>query len=350
MEFLNNFKAVEAKYNSIKPVVSKNHTLDQDIRPIGERRYKWQRIKKLSDNCYAFLDGYSYGDDVFRPWWFDAKDPDHDIIPTPREIYALAPIIWERVVGRNEAGDRITNEVLKIRNGTGDRAHNTRYCFLEDFLPRSIGFDRQHGKQVVYVWTDKRVREKFFLPKSDYCGATAYDSNEHVRRECIRTDDNKQIILIREVGTEYWCNIGSVFTPKKKRSKVDVEAKAELKPYIDDFWDWACAIGVVLPVDDGAYVREHMNLLFDHGVLNSYSLSNSWNGHEVKKILKTVAAGGSESPKAFSLLVCFLSDTEIKEATSPEDLKKLRAKFNQFINRSCGLVDEWVEPVDKVIR
>ena len=78
MEFLNNFKAVEAKYNSIKPVVSKNHTLDQDIRPIGERRYKWQRIKKLSDNCYAFLDGYSYGDDVFRPWWFDAKDPRHN--------------------------------------------------------------------------------------------------------------------------------------------------------------------------------------------------------------------------------------------------------------------------------
>ena len=41
MEFLNNFKAVEAKYNSTKPLVSKNHTLEQDIRPVGERRYKW---------------------------------------------------------------------------------------------------------------------------------------------------------------------------------------------------------------------------------------------------------------------------------------------------------------------
>ena len=289
---------------------------------------------------------------MFRPWFFEAQDPDHKIVPTPREIYALAPIVWERVVGRNEAGDRITNEVLKIRNGTGDRAHNTRYCFLEDYLPRSIGFDRQHGKQVVYVWTDKRVREKFFLPKSNYVGATAWDAVKVLQQRGFdRADDNKQIILMREVGTEFWCNIGSVFTPKKKRSKVDVEAKAELKSYIDDFWDWACAIGVVLPVDDYQYVLTQKQVLIDHGVL--YGVRHDipeWVEHKVRRILKTVAEGGSESPKAFSLLVCFLSDTEIKEATSPEDLKKLRAKFNQFINRSCGLVDEWVEPVDKVIR
>ena len=339
MEFLNNFKAVEAKYNSTKPLVSKNHTLEQDIRPVGERRYKWQRIKKLSDDCYALLDGYSFGDDVFK-WWGLS-----DSTPTLRELHALAPIVWERVVGRNEAGDRITNEVIKIRNGTGDRAHNTRYVFLDDFLPRSIGFDIQNGKQFVYAWTDKRVREKFFLPKSNYVGATAWEAVPALQ-VFDRADDNKQIILMREVGTEHWCNIGSVFTPKKKRSKVDVEAKAELKSYIDDFWDWACAIGVVLPVDDYQYVYTQKLILSDHGVMER----DQWVEHKVRRILKTISAGGSESPEALALLVVFLSDTEIKEATSPEDLKKLRAKFNQFINRSCGLIDEWVEPVSKVIR
>ena len=348
MEFLNNFKAVEAKYNSTKPLVSKNHTLEQDIRPVGERRYKWQRIKKLSDDCYALLDGYSFGDDVFK-WWAMS-----DSTPTPRELHALAPIVWERVVGRNEAGDRITNEVIKIRNGTGDRAHNTRYVFLDDFLPRSIGFDIQNGKQFIYAWTDKRVREKFFLPKSNYVGATAWDAVKTLQQRGFdRADDNKQIILMREVGTEFWCNIGSVFTPKKKRSKVDVEAKAELKSYIDDFWDWACAIGVVLPVDDYQYVYTQKQVLIDHGVIDEIGGlygKPDWVGHKVRGILKTVSAGGSEWPEALALLVVFLSDTEIKEATSPEDLKKLRAKFNQFINRSCGLVDEWVEPVGKVIR
>jgi hypothetical protein len=350
---LNSFKEVGAKYNDTKPMVSKNHTLEQDIRPIGERRHKWQRIKKLSDNCYALLDGYSYGDDVFRSWWFDAKDPDHKTIPTPIETHALAPIVWERVVGRNKAGDRISNEVIKIRNGTGDTAHNSRYAFLDNYLPRSTGWTVQSGKQFVYVWTDKKVREKFFLPKSNYIGPTAWDAIERLQRGFERKDDNKQIILMREEGTEFWCNIGNVFTPKKKRSKVDSEAKEELKPWIDNFWDWACALGTVLPADDFDYVHTQKQTLYKSGVVNNspygYGACN-YNGHEVRRVLKSVSKGGSESPEGLALLVCFLSDTEIKQGTSSEDLKTFRAKFNTFINRSCGLVDKWEEPVDKVIR
>jgi hypothetical protein len=341
---LNNFKEVAARYDDIKPVISKNHTWEQDIRPLSQRRYKWQRIKKLSDTCYAFLDGYSFGDDVFK-WWGAPN-----ATPTSRELQALAPIVWECVVGRNEAGDRINNEILKIRNGTGSGAHSPRYVFLDNFLPKSIGFDVQNGKQFVYAWTDKQVREKFFLPKSNYVGATAWDQSQTLqRRDFDRADDNKQIILMREVGTEHWCNIGSVFTPKKRRSKVDVKAKAELKPYIDDFWDWACAIGVVLPVDDSDYITTHEYALADHGVIEK-PWGNSWNARKVITILKTIAVGGSESPAALSLLVRFLSDTHIKQATSPEDLKVLRVKFNQFINQSCGLVDKWEEPVGKVGR
>jgi hypothetical protein len=75
-----------------------------------------------------------------------------------------------------------------------------------------------------------------------------------------------------------------------------------------------------------------------------------WVEHKVRRILKTISAGGSKVPMALALLVVFLSDTEIKEATSPEDLKKLRVKFNRFINQSCGLVDKWEEPVGKVGR
>ena len=72
---------MEAKYNSTKPVISKNHTLEQDIRPIGERRYKWQRIKKLSDTCYAFLDGY--------------RGIQTDESPIPNEPVSLCAGSWE---------------------------------------------------------------------------------------------------------------------------------------------------------------------------------------------------------------------------------------------------------------
>lgn len=355
---LSSFKEVEAKYNDTHPLVSKNHTWAQDIRPIGERRHKWQRIKKLSDNCYALLDGYYYGDDVFQHWNADG------LPPTPKETYELAPIMWERVIGKNQAGDQISNEIIKIRNGTGSGAHNSRYVFLDNYLPRSTGWTIQSGKQFVYVWTDKNVREKFFLPKSDYVGPAAWDKwmNEPdpdkawLRDYCkkfTREDDGKYLIFMREEGTELWCNIGNVFTPKKKRSKVDSEAKEELKPWIDNFWDWACALGTVLPADDFDYVHKQKQTLYESGVVNNspygYGACN-YNGHEVRRVLKSVSKGGSESPEGLALLVCFLSDTEVKQGTSSEDLKTFRAKFNQFINRSCGLIDKWEEPVGKVIR
>ena len=62
------FHEVAKHYNSIKPLVSKLHTREDDIRPIGDRARKHERIVKISNNCYALSDGYHYGDDKFYPW------------------------------------------------------------------------------------------------------------------------------------------------------------------------------------------------------------------------------------------------------------------------------------------
>ena len=52
------FKDVVKHYENIKPLVSKLHTREDDIRPIGDRNRKWERIVKVSRNCYALSDGY----------------------------------------------------------------------------------------------------------------------------------------------------------------------------------------------------------------------------------------------------------------------------------------------------
>ena len=54
---LNTFAEVKEMYNSVKPVVSKNHTVEQDIRPVGARHRKWERIMKINDNKYIINDG-----------------------------------------------------------------------------------------------------------------------------------------------------------------------------------------------------------------------------------------------------------------------------------------------------
>ena len=110
---LNSFADVEAKYNKTKPVVSKNHTVSQDIRPAGNRKRKWERVKKISDDCYILLSGYGYEDDVFG---YGAKEN-----VTTEEQVALAAICWQR--------DVRGVETIKIRNGIGDHAH--RYPYVQ---------------------------------------------------------------------------------------------------------------------------------------------------------------------------------------------------------------------------
>ena len=53
----NSFEAVERLYESIRPVVSKNHTIGDDIRPISSRRKKHERIEKLRRKSYLPLCG-----------------------------------------------------------------------------------------------------------------------------------------------------------------------------------------------------------------------------------------------------------------------------------------------------
>ena len=58
MRGFNTFVEVANHYKSIRPLVSKHHTLEDDVRPIGRRERKWERIIKMSDDLYILADDY----------------------------------------------------------------------------------------------------------------------------------------------------------------------------------------------------------------------------------------------------------------------------------------------------
>jgi hypothetical protein len=62
------FEQVEAFYNRIKPVREDGYSTSRNIRPIGDRSRKGERIIKVNNNTYALSDGYHYGDAVYTPW------------------------------------------------------------------------------------------------------------------------------------------------------------------------------------------------------------------------------------------------------------------------------------------
>ena len=53
----NTFAEVAKLYHTVKPIISKNHSGKDDLRPVGVRSRKWERIIKVNDQKYILNDG-----------------------------------------------------------------------------------------------------------------------------------------------------------------------------------------------------------------------------------------------------------------------------------------------------
>jgi hypothetical protein len=139
---INSFAEAEQRYKQTKRIISKRHTVEQDVRPIGDRTRKWERIIKVNDNCYALSCG-GRADPVFTWGVGDPKIREQYPI-TDEEIARLSPIVWRK--------HRDGTETITIRNGAGEWQHNNVYSFLNRALPLGLWFRQTNiGKQFIYV-------------------------------------------------------------------------------------------------------------------------------------------------------------------------------------------------------
>ena len=328
---------VARRYDNTRPMVSKYHKLEDNLRPAGRKRSrKWEHIRKLSDTCYALCDG-SGGDPIFNTRGTDAPNQD---------TYNLSPIVWE--VQPQPDGSYL--ETVKIRNGSGDQAHNLRYAFLHDFLPKGLLLRIDNGKQYV-IANDSFPSQKYYLPKSRSVGAVPWDywQNQSLSwtKYYQREDDQKfltfartayvpdPIYSITDLTFSDWVLISPEFNVVHPKHRVNKQRKKELKPYLDAFWQWACAVGPMVPIDDWEYIREAKAALRKDNVLDgwAYSRNTIYNGDEVQRVLTT---DGHEL--RLPLLAMFMLRSDMKHVTTPEDAKKVRAQFNTWANRACGLI------------
>ena len=347
---LDSFWHVERRYDNTKPMVSKHHKLEDNLRPAGRKRSrKWEHIRKLSDTCYALCDG-GEGDPIF--------DTNGSVDIPNQDTYNLSPIVWE--VQPQPDGSYL--ETVKVRNGTGDYGHNSRYSFLHDFLPKGLKFRVDNGKQYV-IANDSFSRQKYYLPKSKSMGASTEALRMQYRwrdnDEYVREDDQKFLTFARtaqiytpsgrpssvpdsrypypitNITFSDWVLISPEFKVVHPKQRVNKERKKELKPHLEKFWQWACAVGTMVPIDDWEYIREIKSALREGNVIEgwAYSSNTTYNGDEVQRILTT-----DDHPLRLPLLAMFMLRSGMKHATTPEDAWKVRAQFNTWANRACGLI------------
>ena len=195
------FDEVEAWYNNIKPLVSKLHTREDDIRPIGDRARKWERIVKVSRNCYALSDGYHEADDKFLSYGIHEYDYKTKTRTThwdrlgKMEYYA--PIVWRK--------HKDGTETVQIRNCIGDNSHYSigRYSFLDRHMPNGMQFIMGHSS-MQYVGI---VGEKHYLAKCKTVPRGYYKQFKEATyfKEWLQTKaDNSTLVFT--LGESNWVN------------------------------------------------------------------------------------------------------------------------------------------------
>ena len=330
---INSFAEVEERYNTTKPVISKNHTKEQDIRPYGARSRKWERIEKVNANCYIIWNGED-GDPYQHTYWSWSSN----LNPTPKQQMELAPIVWKR---------KGNMESIRIRNGSGNYAHCSRYTFLENTLPYTMGFLIDNGKQYVSLLnTDPRVF--YLLPKSMYVPFA--NRRYGFATRFVEKDDKKYLTFERKIGERgaehHWRVVGATWEYLGAKTKVDKQRKAEIKPHTDKFYEWIVTMYRMLPITDWDYRSKMRNELqewvYNHKTIQPYQA--------YMEIMRD-----EEHPMRLHLAVDWLSNSNLTEYRWDNDgghntvvfveidsdvAKRVRANWNRYINKKLELISK----------
>jgi hypothetical protein len=327
---LNNFNAVASHYAGIKPMISKVHTLEQDVRPLGDRKRKFERVKKFSDNCYAYYDGN--GGDNIKFWDYGSMHKISDEMHV-----ALAPIVWTREVGG------WNREILRVRNGSGQFAHNGRYSFLERALPSDFGFDIDNGKQYVIL-----NKTRYYLPKSNYGNFYRRDDDT-----APQVDDEKYLEFERDMVNGWTIKTNS-FTYTPPRMLVDKERKKKFKPAMDSYYSWLCVMAPMFRehLEDFPYdyndktvqardqakhklAREKMEELFAYAKEQDWTDADYIYAFEMKGDHALIIMEDEEHPMRMNMAWSMLLDSPLFKAHE-SDRKLFRSHYNRWINKVCG--------------
>ena len=252
------FDEVVAHYENTKPMGGITNK-GKDIRPIGDRNRKYERIVKISNNCYALSDGFHFGDAHFNWGWGYTASAEY--VPTLKDMEKYAPIIWRK--------KRDGTEQVTIRNGYGDHAHNSRYAFINRHTPRGLGFTIASGKQYVTKTMgrhpDHRHDERYYLSKTHTAPRVIYDHikdqlnaswyQENAKKWVMLHDDNSALVFNKTTGTDRfsgteWVHVEGTGRTLPKAPRVNIELKAKYKDSIKKFFEWGMTMSPLMPLED----------------------------------------------------------------------------------------------------
>jgi hypothetical protein len=340
------FEEVVDHYNRIKPLGGKDN-VGKDIRPIGDRRRKYERIVKISANCYALSDGYHFGDEHFQYWGH------YGTPPTSHSMEKYAPIVWRKLP---DGTDQVT-----IRNGWGPGTHNGRYAFLDRHSPRSMTFCLGGGKQYMRVSSFGGLRNSgrptttHYLAKVRTTPKSAYDDYKlrsssgyyakHMAKFVTLRDDNSAVVFRRKDGSE-WEHVEGTGGKPPTPPRVDKKTKAKFKVDIQKFFEWGMTVSPLLMLEERNYAHDMLGEMVKHFQVRLPAGSTGESSVRYREIVRN-----EDHPMRLQFWVQFASSCTdntwswtkeyyVKTVETKEDLAKVRSRYNTFINAELGFINK----------
>ena len=349
------FDEVVAHYENIKPMGGSSNN-GKDIRPIGDRKRKYERIVKISDNCYALSDGFHFGDAHFNWGWGYTASAEY--VPTLKDMEKYAPIIWRK--------KRDGTEQVTIRNGYGDHAHTGRYAFINRHTPKGLGFRVDSGKQYVTKtmgrYPHPQHDERYYLAKTRTAPRVIYDHikdsqnaswyQENAKKWVMLHDDNSALVFSKTESEDRfsgvdWVHVKGTGRALPKAPRVNIEVKAKYKDSIKKFFEWGMTMSPLMPLEDNEYLYKH-----NQDLVEAYGLErgNVWRKVDGMRGREIVRSERHPARLAFWIEFakqCYAPDEQswswnstplLTKIKTKEDIAHVRACFNRFINTELGFI------------
>ena len=293
-------------YKAIAPVREHIIGTARNIRPIGPRWRKWERMVKFSDGAYGLLSGYTQ------------DSHPHSQGKVSRTCRAYAPIIWSRKDGK---------DIVSIRY-CGHKQANGFMNFINDYLPPNMRFSTVNGQYFLYVRMADGNVKKYSLHRSvAKYGDTRLSFVAHGTPEGKHWDHSYSEYKIPDLSRKRI--IKRVNTDKKKRYAESIAA----------FSSWAEAILPMLHTESWQARTELRKEVQDY-VAERHKVKHHWGRLPSKIALEALVdeAHPMRLPLAKMLKVHTYADWWGKEKEPTRDLYVSRR--NAFINQTFGFMKE----------
>ena len=295
---VSSFRDIANRYATTNPIRGTN------IIPIGDRGYKWERVIKRSDTHYDMVidESLLYGS------YNHYNKTGYRVL-----------VSWEM---KNDI------EVITIYND-GD---TTTYTFLDNLLPHDLRFFilSSSGRQYISMnryggntreWTIPNDGDKdFYLPKASTTN--------------VNPDKIKPLQFARKHAK--WQHVGTEYVFKYAMTQVNKDAKAEIKPYSDKFYEWVITMHGMLPCHDYQYNYKMEQEMHQHMQDNNLAYYDRID--EYKKIMRD-----ENHPMRLHLAVDWLRESPLfgyrgrQDIDTKEQASKVRASWNRWVNKTLGL-------------